>query len=258
MRGIRAKQYDVAIACGSYSPTLEKYACATKAARQIGFRPAKRKNVRYTDPVDDPGLAEHEVVKTWRLLGPLGIAAEPGASSLVPGPQAVAAFREFLAARLTRSGKPLLAIAISARVEKHRWPLEKFAALIEQVVAAGRFEVMILWAPGKRDNPTFPGDDEAAATLTRQFGERILAYPAKHLKETIAALSASDMVVTLDTGSLHMAAALGKPTIALMRESNVPLWRPWQVPQVLVTTDGNVAEIEVAEIVAAINSLVAG
>ena len=165
--------------------------------------------------------------------------------------------KKFLSARRRCSGKSLLAIAISARVEKHRWPLEKFAVLIEQVLAAGQFDVMILWAPGKRDNPTFPGDDEAAAILAGQFGEQILAYPAKQLKETIVALSAADMVVTLDTGSLHMSAALAKPTVALMRASNVPLWHPWQVPQALVTTDGHVSEIEVSDVLAAINSLAA-
>jgi hypothetical protein len=61
---------------------------------------------------------------------------------------------------------PFVAVHISARRPAQQWPLERYAALAAQLARQAR--VLLLWAPGSRDNPRHPGDDEAAAVWLRR------------------------------------------------------------------------------------------
>jgi len=257
MKAIRSAGYEVAIACGTYSKTLEKYALSTGAKRQIGFAPRPGERCGYSDPIEESMLPEHEVCRTARLLLPLGIDLPPGPMHLRADTASLESFLEARRAFQSAGAKPLAAVAISARVEKHRWPLDRFREMITRVLALGSCDILLLWAPGSRDNPTFPGDDEAAAMLIEEFGNRILPYRATELKELIAALAGSDLVVTLDTGSLHMSAALGKPTVALMRTSNIPVWGPWQTAGEVVQAENMVTDISVEEVLAAVDRTLA-
>src|SRR5208283_347894 len=100
--------------------------------------------------------------------------------------------------------KPLLAIAISARIRANKWSAEKFMELIDKILLQETASVLLLWAPGSENNPTFPGDNESAELIRAKFEGRILAYQTSSLKSLIAAIAGSDIVLTLDTGSLHM------------------------------------------------------
>lgn len=54
----------------------------------------------------------------------------------------------------------------------------------------------------------FPGDDEFAESIIQYFDGKVKGYYTPKLNALIAAISISDIVVTLDTGSLHIASAL--------------------------------------------------
>jgi ADP-heptose:LPS heptosyltransferase len=54
-----------------------------------------------------------------------------------------------------------------------------------------------------------------------------------------------------------MAAALGKPVVALMPEQNILSWYPWQVENIILSAPGSVSAIEVADVAAAVEQIVA-
>ena len=58
----------------------------------------------------------------------------------------------------------------------------------------------------------------------------LVALPTPDLKTLIAALSLADRVICPDGGAMHLAAALGKPVVALFGDSPLERWRPWGVP----------------------------
>ncbi len=149
-----------------------------------------------------------------------------------------------------------LGLAISARIRDNRWPLSKFISLIEGILARGQAEVLILWAPGSEKSPTYPGDDEAAAALVSRFQDRVLAYPTPTLSALVAALYGVDMAVTLDTGSLHIAAAAKKPMVALMNPVKALTWHPWRTASQVIVSPGRVADIPVEEVLGAVNRMV--
>ncbi|MBI3753099.1 MAG: glycosyltransferase family 9 protein [Deltaproteobacteria bacterium] len=252
---IRKERYDVAVGCGSHSPRLERYTFLTGAKVRIGYLKAKRKFSFYNKGIISPSEEMHEVVKTFALIKPLGIEVEPGGLILSPSSSEQSKFKDFKTASYANTGRPLAAVAISARIKKNKWPIAKFITLIEKLLAQNTVHVLLLWSPGSMNSPTFPGDDEAADIILRRFAEKVRGYPTSTLGALVAAISLSDMVITLDTGSLHIAAALKKPTVALMTRGKAQSWYPWKTQNIALTSGDNVENISVDDVADAVNTL---
>jgi ADP-heptose:LPS heptosyltransferase len=170
----------------------------------------------------------HEVERVFELSRELGVTGAPGPMRVVPD-------REHCVRLKSRLGAgTFVAIHISARRPAQRWPLERYAALAHEL-ARGGGRVLLLWAPGARDNPRHPGDDAAAEKVVSQAqSASVVPVPTPDLTTLIAALSIADRVVCPDGGAMHLAAALGKPVVALFGDSPVERWRPWGVPHRVV------------------------
>ena len=180
--------------------------------------------------------AMHEVERVFALGRSLGVAGAPGLLNMYPDIQK----REQLMQQIGNG--PFVAVHISARRPAQRWPLARYAALAAQLSRQGR--VMLLWAPGSKDSPGHPGDDEAARQVLDMANvankanvsnsAAVIPVATPDLKTLIAALSLADRVVCPDGGAMHLAAALGKPVVALFGDSPVNRWRPWGVPHRVV------------------------
>jgi|CXWL01.1.fsa_nt_gi ADP-heptose:LPS heptosyltransferase len=184
----------------------------------------------------------HEVERVFELGRAFGVSGKPGPMQVSPEPHS----REQLARRL--GAGPFVAIHISARRPAQRWPLERYAALATSL--AKEMRVLLLWAPGAKDNPRHPGDDEAAGEiLGRLKSGTAHPVPTPDLTTLVAALSVADMVVCPDGGAMHLAAALGKPVLALFGDSPVERWRPWGVPcQVVRPASRDLADLPLQQV----------
>ena len=167
----------------------------------------------------------HEVERSFDLGKSLGVTGVPGPLRIFPDANKVLELKQQIGAGA------FTAVHVSARRPAQRWPLDRYASLAAQLSKLGR--VMVLWAPGSKDNPRHPGDDEAAAAILRnakaQASSPVIPLATPDLKTLIAALSLADRVVCPDGGAMHLAAALGKPVVALFGDSPVERWRPWGV-----------------------------
>jgi ADP-heptose:LPS heptosyltransferase len=258
IRRVRAERYNVSVSGGLYSRTTARYSFYLGAERRIGYvRPGAGRSWAYTEPMPHGRPDVHEVLRTFELVQPLGAASEPGPMVLGFSELEAARCRDAMLAQFGPGRPPVLAVALSARIPRNRWGADRFGDLIERAMAELGQRVMILWAPGAADDPVFPGDDALAGQLTDRFGDGILAYRTRSLTELIAALAASDAVVTLDTGSLHMAAALQKPTLALMTEVKQPTWYPWMTRSRVVTHPEDVRLLTVEPVFHALRDLLA-
>ena len=202
-------------------------------------------------PVNFP-TAMHEVERTFELGRSLGVTGAPGPLQIYPDAgKALELGREIGAG-------PFTAVHVSARRPAQRWPLERYAGLVARLSKLGR--VMLLWAPGSRDNPRHPGDDEAArqvldmANVTDKAALVPVATP--DLGTLIAALSLAGRVICPDGGAMHLAAALGKPVVALFGDSPVNRWRPWGVPHRVVRPDSHdLADLAIEPVLEAFQAL---
>jgi ADP-heptose:LPS heptosyltransferase len=192
---------------------------------------------------------QHEVERTYELGRALGLRGKPGPLQLRPDARKRAELDERLG-----SGS-FVAIHISARRPAQRWPLERYAALAAQLAKETR--VILLWAPGASDSPGHPGDDAAAAEVVRMAGSpAVIPVPTTGLKTLIAALSLAGRVVCPDGGAMHLAAALGKPVVALFGDSPVDRWRPWGVPhRVLRPESRDLSDLPVEPVLEAVAAL---
>jgi len=89
-----------------------------------------------------------------------------------------------------------------ARKEDHRWPPARFAALARGLPLRS----VVFWGPGE--------EPLARAVVEASAGAAELA-PATDLQELAAAFRAAALVVTNDTGPMHLAVACGAPVLAL-------------------------------------------
>ena len=163
------------------------------------------------------------------------------------------------AAASTAGSAPLIAIHISARRVKQRWPATHFASTMQRLQQRHGARFLLCWSPGAVDEARHPGDDararEVIAALPPAFP--VAACPTHALSDLIAVLSLVDAVICADGGAMHLAAGLGKPLVALFGDSPVARWRPWGVVHEIVQApEGDVAEIKVSDVVSAYERLV--
>ena len=205
----------------------------------------------------------HEVERSMACLAAYGVTpmnVNADINALPPcAVMADVALANRLAAHLppALAGRRLIALHLSARKPRQRWPVAHFAELARQLHAASGCGFLLFWSPGTADDALHPGDDAKAAelvALTRDLP--LAAVPTHELTELIAGLSLCDEVICSDGGAMHIAAGLGKPIVCLFGNSDAARWRPWHVPHVLLQPESReVADISVAEVVTAYATL---
>ena len=163
---LRRQQFDWAIlARTGFDIHGLRFAHQIKPKKILGFAPIDRTEPLLTVPVaEGPGEHEHEVELTFRLLDALGIHAAPGPLKLAVPSLAKQELADRAPELFTK--KPLIAFHISAREESRQWPLNKWQALGRFVLEKTAYNILLLWAPGKSDDPLHPGDDELAESLS--------------------------------------------------------------------------------------------
>ncbi len=148
--------------------------------------------------------------------------------TLVPGPDAEATVAAHLAGFGLR-GKDFIHVHPASRWFFKCWPVERMAALVDCLQADGH--VVVLTAA--------PSQDEKNMLTAIQAR---LAKPAfslsgqLSLKELAALTQASKLFIGVDSAPMHIAAAVGTPTVALFGPSGDKQWGPWGVPSCVVAS----------------------
>lgn len=110
-------------------------------------------------------------------------------------------------------GRPVLAVVPSASATERNWTPAGYAAVADH--AAGRgFRIVLLGGPGQ-------GEARLAERVESLMRSRPLNLVGKTtLKQLLAAVSHSSMMLAPDTGPVHLAVCAGVPVIGLYCHSN--------------------------------------
>jgi heptosyltransferase-1 len=165
-------------------------------------------------PVTIPPHAVHVVDQNLLLLGALEIPiarAAPDAGYLLDRPSPAAA--AFLS---QAGGRPFAVFHPGAARPEKTWGEDLHAALATAIRKEADLPAVISWGPG---------DEERAARMSRLLPDAML-LPPLDLPGLAHVVSRASLFVAGDTGPLHLADALGVPTLGLFgpaaRSRNVP------------------------------------
>lgn len=131
-------------------------------------------------------------------------------------------------AEIGMSPGEFILINITSVRERNRWPEERFQSLADAILGNdSRSRIVILSMGADREIA-----ERIASRVPAEHRDRVRLYPpTRNVLEVVAAVGASEMVFSLDTGVVHMASATGRPTFALYVSSlHAPAeWRPYGV-----------------------------
>lgn len=124
--------------------------------------------------------------------------------------------------------KSFVVFAPGANWPNKRWPVSNFAGLAS-------------WLAGKGIQPVVvggPGDNEmASAIIKHSAGVSANLTGKTSLKQLAYIISKATALVGGDTGPMHLAAAMGTPTVALMGPTDIPRNGPYgQLDQAIATS----------------------
>jgi heptosyltransferase-2 len=117
---------------------------------------------------------------------------------------------------LPPSSSPVVALAPGAVGPGKQWPTQHYAEVARQLAQDGA----TIWVLGG------PNEKSAAAEILRSAGERAHDLTGPDLRNAILALKAANIAVSNDSGLMHVAAALGTPTIGIFGPTDPVLWAP--------------------------------
>jgi heptosyltransferase-1 len=218
VRTLRAARYDVAIDAQGLlkSATLAHLA---GAGRVVGLA---RRHLRepfarwaYDDTVEPAG--PHVVDNALALAQAAGAAAGPPRFALMPPATDVAA--RVRGALGLGAGQPFALINPGAAWPNKRWPADRFGALARHLRTRHGWPSIVAWGPGEE---ALAGAVVAAAGS----GAAALAPPTS-LGELVALVAAAGLVVSGDTGPLHLAAAVATPIVGIYGPTDPARNGPW-------------------------------
>ena len=198
--GARVRAFAPDVALVSH-PSARSGAVAwlSRAPRRIGYAPLCNDKVSL-----DRGLPFVE--RSLALAARAGAPTDDRRLSLDP-PVALAGYAD---ETLRGARGPVVGLVPGAEWGTKRWGQERFTELARRLGAGGA-TLVVLGGPAERD---------LARAIVEKSGVPVVDTTGNSIAEALAILARCDLVVGGDTGLVHCARALGRPTVLLFGPTN--------------------------------------
>jgi heptosyltransferase I len=178
---------------------------------RLGFDRARAKdlNTLFTNRRIPPARNQHVQDQYFEFLAELGIEPRPVEWLLGPRPEERAAQRAFFAG----IERPVVSMVIATSNPHKDWVAERWAALVDLLYEEFGLQPLLVGGRSAREL-------ETERFIMERARHRPLSALGAPLRELVWQLDGSALVISLDTGPMHMAVALRRPVIALMGYNN--------------------------------------
>jgi heptosyltransferase I len=191
----------------------------TPARTKLGFDRARARDLNWlftTAKVPARSWRRHMQDQYLEFLDVLGVPAAPVVWDLGPRGDERAWQAQFFAG----FDRPVVPLVIGSTRTAKNWPAERWAAVADALVAD--FGVV----------PVMVGGDSAAEQEVARRIRALARHPVADalgsgLRRLVAIMDGAPLVVSLDTGPLHIAVALDRPVVSLIGYNDPAIYGPY-------------------------------
>jgi len=223
LRSLRRERYDAAVDLQGLVKSAA-FARMSGAGRVIGFARAhlrEKMAAGFYSEACDPGDGRHVIDKNLSVLGLFGI-AERRRQFPIAVPESAAC--EPVIERVQRDGlRGYALINPGAAWPTKRWPPERFGEIASLLSALDRLLPVVLWGPGEQ---------AIAIGVVEASGGTAMVAPQTGIGDLLALARGARLMLSGDTGPLHLAAAVGAPVVALFGPTDPARNGPWDASDV--------------------------
>ena len=230
IRRLRETPYDIALDFQGLMKSAV-FARASGARRVAGFsiwhlrekgaRPFYSETDGETDRARERAATVHVIQKNLHLLEVLGIRA-----SRVEFPLVRVESRALEEIRGRLDGRPFALINPGAAWPNKRWPPQRFGEIASFLREVRELPSVVLWGPGEQ---------ALAQAVVQASGGAAHLGPATEIPDLVEVSRAAALIVSGDTGPLHIAAAVGTPVVALYGPTDPERNGPWDPKDVTIS-----------------------
>jgi len=203
---IRRRRYDLVIDTEQWYRLSAVVARLLSCSRSIGFGTNERRRM-FTD-VCTYFQDMYEAEMFLKLLEPLGADLGNGQDKLL------LSHTLQVQSSAIDTQRPYIAMSIGASVAEKKWPAEHFAEVARFCEAEG-FQVIVLGGPHDR----VEGD---CIIKSLKYAQNLAGTTS--LTEASVYIAGARLMISCDTGLLHIAQVLGVPTVVLFGPTNQKKW----------------------------------
>lgn len=208
-RELARRSFDVVLSFQDYFKAGVVTALA-RAPRRIGIDRGRARDLNWMFTTEQlpPRPIGHMQDQFLEFLGPLDVPTvlEWG---LTPTAEERARFDGLLPA----TTGPRVALVIGTTRPSKEWPAGRYAELADWLFEEFGAQVVLIGGLSEREQ-------SAASEIRREAAHPPLDLRAWDMRRLVYLIDRADVVVSPDTGPLHLGVALGTPTVALMGNTN--------------------------------------
>lgn len=223
MKGIHQLRRDLAGHRSDIALNMQRYfkgvfpTLFSRARVRVGLPPSKTRDaVRWFNThhlPEQPWRHTQDIFLDYR--GALGIpATDPIEYGITFSAEEIEEQRRWLA---QFDDRPLVGIVLATANRPKDWPAERYPALVDALIGELGYQVALIGGPSERER-------DAAEVIRRQSRHQPVFGLGDSVRRMMWMVDGVDLLISPDTGPLHIAHALGTPVVGLFGHTN-----PWRV-----------------------------
>jgi ADP-heptose:LPS heptosyltransferase len=252
VKDVRSRSFDFVIDLHSLSETNLLGFLSGARHRLYSRRPRRSldflANFSPRPPLEEDHRAKHAVDRYLDVLQPLGIQGAPRVPALRTRAEDDLAVEQMLKKAKAEAGAPLVGLFPGAGHPSRRWPLARFVELADMLVRNDEVRIIIFAGPEER---------QLVKEWRASFPRSTLFFDRLTIPQLASALARLSVFVTNDTGPMHIAAAVGAPSVVMIDRRAPRSYLPVEGRHRFIYTN-TIDEMTTEEVYASARELLAG
>jgi heptosyltransferase-2 len=222
---LRKRSFDISVVLSTVSSSVtSSLLCLASSARYRLSYSGKSYGLGFVDsafhvtvPLVDAN--EHQTIVGLKLLEYFGVTTNDLSPIMALTEEDTRFAEEFMSKSSLRPKGQNVAVAVhpGAGKAKNRWPTSKFAHVANELHTNQGAQIVVIGGPS---------DAEVLSAMLKELKFAPVVLAGESIGRVAAVMNRLSLFICNDTGVLHVAAAIGCPTLALFGPTDPLLWAP--------------------------------